>query len=110
LPWSGQEPSIGLIAVSYFRGFAEMIRKVAIATGKPVAYVDTPEATVREGMLAACINSDMVNSVMQYFSGVKAGKIHPPTTAPLVDEVLGRPPRTFDEWLRDHKEALSPVP
>ena len=58
-----------------------MIRKVAIATGKPVAYVDTPEATVREGMLAAGINPEMVSSFMQYFSGVKAGKIHPPTTA-----------------------------
>jgi uncharacterized protein YbjT (DUF2867 family) len=91
-----------------FLTYAEMIRKVAIATGKPVAYMDTPEATVREGMLAAGINPEMVNSFLQYFSGVKAGKIHPPTTG--VDEVLGRPPRTFDEWLRDHKEALSPVP
>lgn len=91
-----------------FLTYAEMIRKVAITTGKPVAYVDTPEAAVREGMLAAGIDPEMVNSLMQYFAGVRAGKIRPPTTG--VDEVLGRPPRTFDEWLRDHKEALSPVP
>jgi len=91
-----------------FLTYAEMIRKVAIATGKPVAYVDTPEATVREGMLAAGINPEMVNSFMQYFSGVKAGKIYPPTT--VADEVLGRPPRTFDEWLWDHKEVLASVP
>jgi uncharacterized protein YbjT (DUF2867 family) len=80
LTMPGHEGKTYEITGPEFLTYAEMIRKVAIATGKSVAYVDTPEATVREGMLAAGINPEMVNSFTQYFSGVKAGKIYPPTT------------------------------
>jgi uncharacterized protein YbjT (DUF2867 family) len=105
LTMPGHEGKTYEITGPEFLTYGEIIRKVAITTGKPVAYVDTPEATVREGMLAGGIDRDMVNSFLQYFSGVKAGKIYPPTT--VVEHVLGRPSRTFDDWLRDHKEVLT---
>ncbi len=80
-----------------------MIR-LSAAIGKPLKYVDVPEATAREGMLASGVPPALADSMLRYFAGVKAGKISPPT--PTVAEVLGRPARTFDQWLNENAAAL----
>jgi uncharacterized protein YbjT (DUF2867 family) len=82
---------------------AEMVEKIA-ATGRPLKYVDVPEATAREGMLATGLSSAQTDSMLRYFAGVRAGQIYPPT--PTVAELLGRPARSFAEWVRDNAAAL----
>ncbi len=84
--------------------FSEMLQKMAAVTGKPLKYVDVTEATAREGMLASGVPPALADSMLRYFAGVKAGKIYPPTAT--VAELLGRPARTFDEWVRDHVAEL----
>jgi len=50
------------------------LSKIAAATGWPLKYVDVPEATAREGMLATGLSSAQTDSMLRYFSGVRAGK------------------------------------
>lgn len=100
----GHEGKIYELTGPEFLSYAEMMQKMAAAIGKPLKYVDVPEATAREGMLATGLPPAQADSLMSYFAGVKAGKIYPPT--PTVADVLGRPARTFDEWLHDNAAAL----
>ncbi len=104
LTTSGHEGKIYELTGPEFLGFAEMVQQMAATIGKPLKYVDVPEATAREGMLASGVPPAVADSILRYFAGVKAGKIYPPT--PTVAEVLGRPARTFDEWVRGHAAEL----
>lgn len=79
---------------------AEMVEKLAAATGKPLQYVDVPEAEARARMLANGAPVPYVDTLLRYFGGVKAGRLETPLTT--VADLLGRPARTFDDWLRDH--------
>jgi hypothetical protein len=67
--------------------------------------MDAPKDTVRDGMVAAGIPKTQADGLMRYFhDGVKLEKIYPPT--PTIAELLGRQPRSFDDWVRDHASAL----
>lgn len=87
-----------------FVSYAEMVRKIAAATDLPIRLVDMPAAVVRDGMVAAGVPFTQADGLMRYFGGVKDGKIYPPT--PTLAELLGRAPRSFDDWVRDHTDAF----
>jgi uncharacterized protein YbjT (DUF2867 family) len=88
--------------------YAEAVRKMAAATGKDLRLIDVPRETARAGLIAAGVPSAQADTLLGYFDGVRAGKIYPPTTT--ISELLGRPPRSFDDWLEDNKGALSDEP
>lgn len=69
--------------------YAEVVQKVAAGTGKPLRFVDVPEATWRQEMLSAGAALPVVESLLAYFG-----------------RGVSRPARTFDEWLRDNAAAL----
>lgn len=100
----GHEGKIYELTGPEFLSFAEMVQKMATAIDKPLKYVDVPEATAREGMLANGVPPALADSLLRYFAGVKAGQIYPPTST--VADLLGRPPRTFEQWAKDHVAAL----
>jgi uncharacterized protein YbjT (DUF2867 family) len=83
--------------------YAEVVQRISVVTGKPFKFVDVPEAVWRQEMLSAGFPPPMVDSLLIYFSSVKAGRWY---ATPTVAEVLGRPARTFDEWVRDHVAEL----
>ena len=85
--------------------YAEMVRKIAAATGTPVSLVDVTSTVARDGMVAAGVPVTQADGLMRYFDGVKDGKIYPPTST--IAELLGRPPRSFDDWLRGHASAFA---
>lgn len=104
LSTSGHEGKIYELTGPELLSYAEMVQKMSAAIGKPLKYADVPEATAREGMLATGVPPTLADSMLRYFAGVKAGQIYPPTGT--VADVLGRPARTFDEWVRDHMAEL----
>ena len=85
--------------------YAEMVQKIAVATGTAVKLVDVPSAAARDGMVAAGVPVTQADGLMAYFKGVRDGSIYPPTST--IAELLGRPPRSFDDWLRDHAGAFA---
>lgn len=82
---------------------AEVVQKISAVTGKPFKFVDVPEAAWRREMLNAGFPPPMVDTFRVYFASVKAGRWYVTSTVP---ELLGRPARTFDEWVRDHAAEL----
>jgi uncharacterized protein YbjT (DUF2867 family) len=87
-----------------FISYPDALQRLAAAIGKPLKFVDVPKETARAGMLAAGVPSSQADAVLMLFDGIKAGKIYPPTTA--IAELLGRPARSFDDWLADNAALL----
>jgi uncharacterized protein YbjT (DUF2867 family) len=100
----GHDGRIYEVTSSEQLSFAQAADKISAATGRNVIYQDVPEETARRGMLAAGVHEDHVAFILRYFAAVRNRKMYPPTSA--VADLLGRPPRTFDEWARDHADAL----
>jgi uncharacterized protein YbjT (DUF2867 family) len=84
--------------------YAEMVRKIAVATGVPVSLVDVPGTVMRDGMVAAGVPLTQADGLIRYFEAAKDGKVYPPTRT--MADLLGRSPRSFDDWVRDHVSAL----
>jgi len=83
--------------------YAEVVQIIATVTGKPLKYVDVPEAVWRQEMLSAGAPPFVVASMLSYFAGVRAGRLHITSTVP---ELLGRPAHSYEQWAKDHIEAL----
>ena len=103
LTTSGHEGKIYELTGPELLSYGEVVEKVAAVTGKPLKFVDVPEATWRKDMLAAGVPSPAVESFVCYMGGVKAGRMY---LTPTVEELLGRPARTFDEWAQNHVAEL----
>lgn len=84
--------------------YAEAVRKMAEAIGRPLRLVDVPQDTARTGLIAAGVPIPQAETLLRHFDGVRSGQIYPPTMT--ITELLGRPARTFDDWLRDHVTDL----
>jgi uncharacterized protein YbjT (DUF2867 family) len=73
--------------------------------GYPVKTVDVPLDVAREQMLAAGMDSSVVDVAIDGRKFVRAGG-----GATLTDDVeraLGRAPTTFEAWARDHRDAFA---
>jgi uncharacterized protein YbjT (DUF2867 family) len=83
--------------------YAEMMAKVSAVVGRPLRHVDLPEAEAGERMLAMGVPEPFVASLLGHYKAVRAGRTGVTTT---IEDVLGRPARSFDTWLEDHSAAL----
>lgn len=84
---------------------AEMAQRIGAVIGKEVRHVDVPEAAAREGMLRAGMPEVLASAVLELMALIRAGR--GAALSPVVEQVLGRKPRTFDEWARDHAAAFT---
>ena len=96
-PLSGPEP---LSQVERARIIGEVI-------GRPVRFEEQSREEARAQLLASpWMNERLADSLLDMLaasSGVSEG-----TVLPGVEEVLGRPPRTFASWVADHRRAFEP--
>ncbi len=81
----------------------EVVERISAATGTPTKFVDVPDDVARQGMVSAGIPVPVVDTFMNHFVAVRAGRQRVTST---VADVLGRPARTFDEWANDHVAEL----
>jgi uncharacterized protein YbjT (DUF2867 family) len=81
---------------------AQVAQKIATAIGRPVTFADPSPDAFRETMLAAGAPESIVDMIGQYMMFVRQGRMRVTTT---VADLLGRPPRSYDEWLNDNAEA-----
>jgi uncharacterized protein YbjT (DUF2867 family) len=75
------------------------------AIGRPVATVEVPLDAYREGLLAKGYDPDFVENAVAGSTLIARGGY-----ARLTDDVarvLGRPPRAFAAWARDHRGAFA---
>jgi uncharacterized protein YbjT (DUF2867 family) len=100
----GHEGKLYELTGPEYLSYAAMVEKMADAAGRPLKLVDVSREAARQGMLAGGVPATQAEGLLLYFDGVKEGKVYPPT--PTVAELLGRQPRSFDDWVRDHAAAL----
>jgi uncharacterized protein YbjT (DUF2867 family) len=125
LPWGTGACSwvdaadVGAVAATVLRGTghahatytltgpaALTIRDVAsalsAATGRTIRYVDVPEDTARRTMLEFRVPEWLVDALMELHAVDKLGRKAAVTT--IIQDVLGRPPRSFADFARNHRE------
>jgi uncharacterized protein YbjT (DUF2867 family) len=55
--------------------------------------------------MSASMPAEYVDAFLSFFVD---GTIDESTVLPTVEEILGRPPRRFEDWAREHAEAFRP--
>ena len=84
--------------------FSEMAEVLAGVLGKSVRYVDMPEKEAGAKMSRAGLPDYVIEGLLGTFMAVRAGRLADCTKD--VEQVTGRPPRTFETWCRDHLNAF----
>lgn len=84
---------------------AEQVDLLGAALGRPLRFVDVPEAGARAGMLKSGMNEALIDAVLELMSRVGAGG--EALLTPTVREVTGAEPRTFAAWVRAHLSAFA---
>ncbi|MCX5561783.1 NAD(P)H-binding protein [Streptomyces sp. NBC_00038] len=84
---------------------SEQAAALAEVLGRPVATVDVPPDALREQFIEAGMSETYAEGVLAGTAYVRRGG-----NAVLTEDVrrvLGREPRTYAQWARDHKEAFA---
>lgn len=87
-----------------FLTYRDMTERIARATGTALKLVDPPAEEVFRGLIASGMPDTQARGVLTYFEAVRQGRIYPPTDT--FAGLLGRAPRTFDEWVQDNLAEL----
>ena len=81
----------------------DRVRILAEVLGRDIRYEPQPDDEARAEM-AAQMPAEYVDAFFSFYSD---GKLDEATVFPTVEEVTGRPPRTFAEWVRANAGRFS---
>ena len=96
----------GLTSTEALTG-TQIAQKISAAIGRPVTFANPSPDEFRETTLAAGVPEPFVDMLGQYMALVRQGGMRVTTT---VADLLGRAPRTFDEWLASNAQAHTQRP
>ncbi|MFG1707824.1 NmrA family NAD(P)-binding protein [Nonomuraea sp. M3C6] len=77
----------------------EQVRAIGEAIGRPLRFDEQPHEEAREQMIAAWGEPAFVDQALGHWARIVE---EPEPVTSTVQEVTGRPARTFREWARDH--------
>lgn len=80
----------------------DQVAVLAEVLGRRLRFEPQPEAEARRAM-ASSFPPAFVDALFRFFVG---GEFDDATVLPTVDQLLGRPPRGFETWARDHAAAF----
>jgi len=83
----------------------EMVAILSAVLAKPIEYVAMPEDVAREQMLQAGMPRVVVEALLQWTARARAGENDQPL--PTVQQVLGRRPISWREWVTENAPAFS---
>jgi uncharacterized protein YbjT (DUF2867 family) len=83
---------------------AEIAAKISRVAGRPVQYVDIPEAAQRKAMLDAGMPEWQVTALLELQEYYVSGKCAEVTD--VLQRLLGRAPRTLDQFLAESKDSF----
>ncbi|GAB3410062.1 Rossmann-fold NAD(P)-binding domain-containing protein [Flindersiella endophytica] len=81
---------------------AEQVATIGQVVGRSLRFEEVPVAAAREQMLADGRPPALVEALLASAENRPASNLVTPT----VENVTGRPPRTFQEWATDHADAF----
>ncbi len=82
----------------------DLAAKLSQATGRSVRFLDVKPEEARNGMIASGAPPWMADAVVAIYRGFASGR--PPAPSPVVENLTGYPPRTFDDWARENAAAF----
>lgn len=85
---------------------AQVAAILSEVSGRQIRYVDVPEEAAKQAMLGYQMPEWMVNAMLELYGLTKAG--YTAALSPNVQEILGRPARTFSEFARQHAAVWKP--
>jgi uncharacterized protein YbjT (DUF2867 family) len=83
---------------------AELAQRISRVAGRPVQFVDIPEAAQRKAMQDLGMPEWQVTALLelqQYYEGGKGGEV-----TDVLPRLLGRPPKTLDRFLEEFKDGF----
>jgi uncharacterized protein YbjT (DUF2867 family) len=82
----------------------QIAQKLSAAAGRPIKYVDVPPAAYKQAAVGAGVPEAYVDALLNLYEFYLMGGAARVT--PDVERVLGRKPRTFDQFAQDHAQAF----
>jgi uncharacterized protein YbjT (DUF2867 family) len=82
----------------------EYAQRLSSATGKEIHHCDIPESAYAEVFVRMGLPAPVVDSVVRFYSMVRDGSFDYVT--PHVEEITGRPARTFGAWAEANASAF----
>lgn len=82
----------------------EMVQVISDVLGKPIQYVDIPPIAAKLFMLKTGMDKTLVNALMEMLRSLR--KNEGAIITDTVQRVTGLPPRTFEDWCREHIKAF----
>jgi uncharacterized protein YbjT (DUF2867 family) len=82
----------------------EMVQVISHVLGKPVQYVDIPPIAAKLFMLKTGMDKTLVNALMEMLKSLRRNE--GAIVTDTVERITGQPPRTFEDWCREHVEAF----
>jgi len=83
--------------------YGEMVGEISRAVGQPLHYADVPPPDFRATMVSFGAPEPVADALVQYFTAVKAGSL---TVAPDFAKLMGRPSRSFSDFVKDNAAAF----
>jgi uncharacterized protein YbjT (DUF2867 family) len=80
--------------------YQDVAEKLSRLRGKPVAYKDVPLEVMRQQLLASGMPEWHVDVQIDFSNALGAG--HASTVTDTVEAVTGKPPRSFEQFIREH--------
>lgn len=77
--------------------FADAVAAIAAAAGRPIRYEELTPAAYADELRASGLPDEWVAELGGMFEVLRDGHLAAPTSG--VEEVLGRPPRSFGDWV-----------
>jgi uncharacterized protein YbjT (DUF2867 family) len=87
--------------------FDDVATRLSAVLGQEISYRSSTVEAAAEGMRARGAPDWLVEHVQQIWEIFRSG--HGAETSPVVEEILGRPPRGLEEFARDHAGVLRPA-
>ncbi|KAB8181906.1 NAD(P)H-binding protein [Microbispora catharanthi] len=82
----------------------EMVDVIAAALGRPLRFEEVPSRAVAAHLIGMGLPEPFVRALMARYDHYAGRDQHPPTGE--MDKVLGRPARTYADWVADHVAAF----
>jgi uncharacterized protein YbjT (DUF2867 family) len=85
--------------------YAEMVQKISEVSGVKLQFIDVPKEDWKKALQDNGTPQVVADSYAEYFAnGVKENQIY---TTPTAAYILGRPTRTYSEWLIENKSTIN---
>ncbi|HVE83212.1 MAG TPA: SDR family oxidoreductase [Myxococcales bacterium] len=100
----GHEGKAYLLTGSEALSQAEMAQKLGAAVGKKIEYVNVPPEAAADSMLKMGMSKSLVDALGEFSGVVRQG--FAAAVSPDTERVLGRKPKSFDQWAKENAAAF----